>query len=307
MTPPSKHGVVQNGFPSDSGFRGGRHRPSETITEEKEEEKEEEQGAKKRRAGFPPISLPRDHDTNGTPPKSRHSMAEVVARMRVREKTLLGEGLLKGRETKTENGSGGGSSGGGGKLSTVNGAIQNSSVKTTVRSHREPAPYTHAEWLASESEGASLNNPRTRKYGTTAFNNAWGTPRGPVVSALNIHGASIHKGSFPLNDVRYENGRVNGWHHHRDDDWHHGDDDDVEDSVDSPAEENGDVSDDDDDFDFDEGEEEGEFERINYISDRQRSIWSPVVTLCVCVCVCCLLYTSPSPRDRHASRMPSSA
>ena len=25
------------------------------------------------------------------------------------------------------------------------------------------------------------------------------------------------------------------------------------------------------------------------------------------VCVCCLLYTSPSPRDRHASRMPSSA
>ena len=31
------------------------------------------------------------------------------------------------------------------------------------------------------------------------------------------------------------------------------------------------------------------------------------VCVCVCVCVCCLLYTSPSPRDRHASRMPSSA
>ena len=35
--------------------------------------------------------------------------------------------------------------------------------------------------------------------------------------------------------------------------------------------------------------------------------------LCVCVCVrvrvreCCLLYTSPSPRDRQKSRMPSSA
>ena len=27
----------------------------------------------------------------------------------------------------------------------------------------------------------------------------------------------------------------------------------------------------------------------------------------VCVCVCCLLYTSPSPRDWSASRMPSSA
>ena len=27
----------------------------------------------------------------------------------------------------------------------------------------------------------------------------------------------------------------------------------------------------------------------------------------VCVCVSCLLYTSPSPRDRHRSRMPSSA
>ena len=26
-----------------------------------------------------------------------------------------------------------------------------------------------------------------------------------------------------------------------------------------------------------------------------------------CCCCCCLLYTSPSPRDRHASRMPSSA
>ena len=29
--------------------------------------------------------------------------------------------------------------------------------------------------------------------------------------------------------------------------------------------------------------------------------------ICVCVCVCCLLYTSPSPRDVHKSRMPSSA
>ena len=27
----------------------------------------------------------------------------------------------------------------------------------------------------------------------------------------------------------------------------------------------------------------------------------------LCVCVCCLLYTSPSPRDRTTSRMPSSA
>ena len=32
-----------------------------------------------------------------------------------------------------------------------------------------------------------------------------------------------------------------------------------------------------------------------------------VVRWCVCVCVCCLLYTSPSPRDAHRSRMPSSA
>ena len=31
------------------------------------------------------------------------------------------------------------------------------------------------------------------------------------------------------------------------------------------------------------------------------------VCVCVCVCVCCLLYTSPSPRDRLVSRMPSSA
>ena len=31
------------------------------------------------------------------------------------------------------------------------------------------------------------------------------------------------------------------------------------------------------------------------------------VCVCVCVCVCCLLYTSPSPRDVHKSRMPSSA
>ena len=28
---------------------------------------------------------------------------------------------------------------------------------------------------------------------------------------------------------------------------------------------------------------------------------------CMYVCVCCLLYTSPSPRDRQKSRMPSSA
>ena len=32
------------------------------------------------------------------------------------------------------------------------------------------------------------------------------------------------------------------------------------------------------------------------------------VVVCVCVCVWgCLLYTSPSPRDVHKSRMPSSA
>ena len=31
------------------------------------------------------------------------------------------------------------------------------------------------------------------------------------------------------------------------------------------------------------------------------------VCVCACVCVCCLLYTSPSPRDRTTSRMPSSA
>ena len=34
---------------------------------------------------------------------------------------------------------------------------------------------------------------------------------------------------------------------------------------------------------------------------------SKCVCVCVCVCVCCLLYTSPSPRDRLVSRMPSSA
>ena len=36
--------------------------------------------------------------------------------------------------------------------------------------------------------------------------------------------------------------------------------------------------------------------------------WMSVVTcFCVWVGACCLLYTSPSPRDRHRSRMPSSA
>ena len=34
---------------------------------------------------------------------------------------------------------------------------------------------------------------------------------------------------------------------------------------------------------------------------------SVCVCVYVCVCVCCLLYTSPSPRDKRQSRMPSSA
>ena len=41
------------------------------------------------------------------------------------------------------------------------------------------------------------------------------------------------------------------------------------------------------------------------------AVFAVVVCLCVCLCVCvsvtCLLYTSPSPRDRQKSRMPSSA
>ena len=43
------------------------------------------------------------------------------------------------------------------------------------------------------------------------------------------------------------------------------------------------------------------------LSDEMGCRKSQCVCVCVCVCVCCLLYTSPSPRDVHKSRMPSSA
>lgn len=247
ITPPAKHGFVQNGFlAGHSGFRGARHIPSETIVEEKEEE---ELSAKKRRASFPPIPLSRYPDVKVAPPKSRHSMAEVVARMRVREKTLLGDDLSKLREKKTEKGTGSG-----GKLST-NGAIPITSVDATVNSDRDLSHYTRAEWLASQS--ALFPNPRTRKHGTVAFSNAWGTPREPAVSALEVHGISNNSDSLTSNDGQVVDGHSNGWHHS---------DDDVDDSVESPEEEesvSGDESDD-DEFDFDEGEEEGELLTMNF-------------------------------------------
>ena len=45
--------------------------------------------------------------------------------------------------------------------------------------------------------------------------------------------------------------------------------------------------------------------RIGFVGEMDElRIWNRSVH---CVCVCCLLYTSPSPRDRLVSRMPSSA
>ena len=37
------------------------------------------------------------------------------------------------------------------------------------------------------------------------------------------------------------------------------------------------------------------------------SLWAVVGVAFIAMCVLCLLYTSPSPRDRTRSRMPSSA
>ena len=259
-TSPSKHGaVVPNGFtPNHSGFKGARPAPPGRRAVE-----EEEQSAKKRRASFPPIPPSRHQDAAkvAASPKSRHSMAEVVARMRVREKTLLGEDLLKRREKGTESGAG--------KLST-NGAIPTIGVEGGVRSEMVPSSHARAEWLASPSGFSS--NTRTRKNGTVAFNNAWGTPRGPTVGAFEVRGISKHSGSSPLNDVRVVTGHSSVWHH----DHHHSDND--EDSVDSPVEETSVVndvdSDNDDDFDFDEGEDEGEFQNLNFYLNTDNRVCS---------------------------------
>ncbi|KAL8580470.1 hypothetical protein ACOMHN_053185 [Nucella lapillus] len=200
----------------------------------------ESSSKRKRSTYFPPIPNPQvDDDVNMTSSKRRHSMADVVARMRVREKTLLADGLVKGSELSPVNGE---------REPRINLAILSIDIENA---------FAHTRGESPNQDSVSLS--RRRQTGTWQVSKAWETPRNPGYDPLNA-GSSGHS-------------KATGFHlatgHHVSDDCVGGphpeaDPENGEVSASLPdsnrrggGDQSGDdSSDDDEDFDFDKGEAE---------------------------------------------------
>ncbi|XP_076446125.1 uncharacterized protein LOC143283730 [Babylonia areolata] len=230
--------------------------------------------ANRKRSSFPLLPQPRGlHDdvnvTTSSP--SRHSITEVVARMRVREKTLLGEDLFKGR------GGGGGGGGGGGHGSASSGGKASPNAfhhpsGTTAAENAAPTTYRQAE---SFRQDAVYGDVEARTSVRKDVARAWETPRGRP-----SHGASGPASVRPSVSWGFHlatgqdsthaerpagQSRAEGERRAHEDDIHR-------DEAESPLPEDAVVRDGDgvdeneydDDFDFDEGEEEVAAQREQY-------------------------------------------
>ncbi|KAL8562210.1 hypothetical protein ACOMHN_005195 [Nucella lapillus] len=238
-----------------------RYHSSQMLTED------EKQSAKCRRSSFPPLPKSRDHSVKKTIKKSRHSMSEVVARMRFREKTLMGEALVKEKKTSD-----------------------------TVRKNNPPMngfmPAIHTERAAPQKipprSSAETSDPnksprtiRTRKHGTVMPLNAWTTPREPAEDSFGIRGTPVFSKNVQLEKPALVNGQsptgqnyafVVGQEHmlvtgqnggeqpeHQQSDRTEDAEQDLGDALTAAGD--GDDGDD-DDFDFDQGEDEVEAQRL---------------------------------------------